>query len=76
MVAGERDVRDGMLPAFLDLKCKSSLAILRLRIHIDLGIEITFLLEVVEDISPAFFDQVGVDGSFFIYWNQLFLLAS
>src|SRR6266568_934686 len=74
MFTAEGDLADGMLPAFINFVNQKGLTLLLLEVGVYFGIEVTLLLEVVQKISLALFNQIRVNRCLFVNRNQLFLL--
>ena len=60
-VAAECDVTHGMLAAFGDLVGEKGLAILRVRMHVNLGIEVSLLLKIIPQVALALEYQIRVN---------------
>ena len=76
VVSLKHDAVDFVLLALVDFVNQQNLLWLALKCGLDLDIEVTFFLEVVDEILLTFLYQVAVDGFFGIDRDQLFHLPS
>src|ERR1700722_20902221 len=74
VVSLKHDAVDFVLLALIDFINQKNLLWLTLKRGLDLDIEVTFFLEVVDEILLTFLYQVAVDGFFGIDRDQLFHL--
>src|SRR6266542_2232636 len=75
MFTTEGDLTDGVFPAFINLVNQKGLTVLLLEVGAHFGIEIALLLEVVQKISLAFFNQIRINRCLFVNGDELFPLA-
>src|SRR5437899_11276018 len=74
VVSLEHNAVNFVLLALLDFVHQQELARLLLKTGLDLDVEGTFFLEILTEILLTFLNQLAVDASLGIGWDQLFYL--
>src|ERR1700684_4311151 len=73
VISPECDTANFVFLTLLNFVGQENLAGLVLESSFDLDVEVAFFLEIIAKILPTLLDQVTVNGSFRVNWNQLLL---